>query len=179
MYGFPHFVHQALSSRRWPVTLVESTAWHSRPLESSTRGGRETMGNWDMEEQRECGREGGEGRGGRRMDGTCTSTTYSPTTYSPTTYSPTTYSPTTYSPTTYSPTTYSPVLASVLSHSNVDTPRFVEAMKGKCVVEIGCGSSHSACILDDGSLYTWGKGRYGRLGHNDHEPHYKPKQVYA
>ena len=44
-------------------------------------------------------------------------------------------------------------------------------------MEIGCGSSHSACILEDGALYTWGKGRYGRLGHNDHEPHYKPKQV--
>ena len=61
MYGFPHSVDQALSSRRWPVTLVESTAWHSRPLESSIRGGRGTMGNWDMEEQRECGREGWEG----------------------------------------------------------------------------------------------------------------------
>lgn len=50
-------------------------------------------------------------------------------------------------------------------------------MKGKNVVEIECGSSHSACILDDGSLYTWGKGRYGRLGHNDYETLYKPKQV--
>ena len=61
--------------------------------------------------------------------------------------------------------------------SNVDTPRFVDAMKGKRVVDAECGSSHSACILDDGSLYTWGKGRYGRLGHNDYETQYKPKQV--
>ncbi len=42
---------------------------------------------------------------------------------------------------------------------------------------MACGASHSGCILDDGSLYTWGKGRYGRLGHNDHEPQYRPKQV--
>lgn len=67
----------------------------------------------------------------------------------------------------------------VVLHSsrNVDTPRFVEAMKGKHVVEVECGSSHSACILDNGALYTWGKGRYGRLGHNDYETQYKPKQV--
>ncbi|CAI8007319.1 E3 ubiquitin-protein ligase HERC2 [Geodia barretti] len=63
--------------------------------------------------------------------------------------------------------------------ANVDTPRFVDAMKGKRVVDAECGSSHSACILDDGSLYTWGKGRYGRLGHNDYETQYKPKQVMA
>ena len=50
-------------------------------------------------------------------------------------------------------------------------------MKGKHVVDVECGSSHSACILDNGALYTWGKGRYGRLGHNDYETQYKPKQV--
>ena len=59
----------------------------------------------------------------------------------------------------------------------MDTPQLVESLKGKKVVDAACGSSHSACILDDGSLYTWGKGRYGRLGHNDHDPQYKPKQV--
>ena len=59
----------------------------------------------------------------------------------------------------------------------MDTPQLVESLKGKVVDNAACGSSHSACILDDGSLYTWGKGRYGRLGHNDHDPQYKPKQV--
>ena len=63
------------------------------------------------------------------------------------------------------------------SRSNMDTPHLVDSLKGKRVCDVACGSSHSACILDDGSLYTWGKGRYGRLGHNDHEPQYKPKQV--
>ncbi len=61
---------------------------------------------------------------------------------------------------------------------NVDTPQLVETLKGKFVIDVACGSSHSACITDDGNLYTWGKGRYGRLGHNDHETQYKPKQVY-
>ena len=61
----------------------------------------------------------------------------------------------------------------------MDTPHLVEALKGKIVVDVACGSSHSACILDDGSMYTWGKGRYGRLGHNDHETQFKPKQVFG
>ena len=59
----------------------------------------------------------------------------------------------------------------------MDTPHLVDSLKGKHVIDAACGSSHSACIVDDGSLYTWGKGRYGRLGHNDHDPQYKPKQV--
>jgi len=59
----------------------------------------------------------------------------------------------------------------------VDTPRLIESLRGKKVIDAACGSSHSACILDDGSLYTWGKGRYGRLGHNDFENQVKPKQV--
>ena len=61
--------------------------------------------------------------------------------------------------------------------SNCDSPQLIESLKGKKVVEVACGASHSGCILDDGTLYTWGKGRYGRLGHNDHEPQYRPKQV--
>lgn len=59
----------------------------------------------------------------------------------------------------------------------MDTPRLIESLRGKKVVDAACGSSHSACILDNGSLYTWGKGRYGRLGHNDFESQMKPKQV--
>jgi len=64
-----------------------------------------------------------------------------------------------------------------ITYSTVDTPRLIESLRGKKVVDAACGSSHSACILDDGSLYTWGKGRYGRLGHNDFENQVKPKQV--
>ena len=64
-----------------------------------------------------------------------------------------------------------------IRYSTVDTPRIIDCLRGMRVVDAACGSSHSACILDDGSLYTWGKGRYGRLGHNDFESQLKPKQV--
>jgi len=58
-----------------------------------------------------------------------------------------------------------------------DSPQLVEALKGKKVGDAACGATYSACILEDGSLYTWGKGRYGRLGHNDLENYKYPKQV--
>lgn len=37
------------------------------------------------------------------------------------------------------------------------------------MTEIACGGAHSAAITSSGELYTWGKGRYGRLGHGDSE----------
>ena len=50
-------------------------------------------------------------------------------------------------------------------------------MLGVVVVDIACGGSHSGCIDEHGQLYTWGKGRYGRLGHGDSDDQYRPKQV--
>lgn len=61
--------------------------------------------------------------------------------------------------------------------SNLETPHLVDNLCGHFVVDASCGSSHSACITNKGALFTWGKGRYGRLGHNDNENHLKPKQV--
>jgi alpha-tubulin suppressor-like RCC1 family protein len=29
---------------------------------------------------------------------------------------------------------------------------------------VKCGGNHSACITEDGTLYTWGQGREGALG---------------
>ena len=45
------------------------------------------------------------------------------------------------------------------------------------MVSISAGGAHSACITSSGELYTWGKGRYGRLGHGDSEDQPKPKMV--
>ena len=40
----------------------------------------------------------------------------------------------------------------------------IETLLGKNVLDVACGGSHSAAIAAGGELYTWGKGRYGRLG---------------
>ena len=69
-----------------------------------------------------------------------------------------------------------------LGHDNkhsVDRPRVIEALRGKDIVDISCGGAHSAAITSAGELYTWGKGRYGRLGHGDSDDHCKPRLVEA
>ncbi|XP_039600637.1 E3 ubiquitin-protein ligase HERC2 isoform X1 [Polypterus senegalus] len=69
-----------------------------------------------------------------------------------------------------------------LGHGNrspCDRPRVVESLRGIEVVDIAAGGAHSACITATGELYTWGKGRYGRLGHGDSEDQLKPKLVEA
>ena len=58
-----------------------------------------------------------------------------------------------------------------------DRPKLIEHFKTKCVRDMSCGSSHSAAIVSDGSLYSWGLGEYGRLGHGDNQSQLKPKQV--
>lgn len=63
--------------------------------------------------------------------------------------------------------------------SSSDRPRVIEALRGKEVTDIACGGAHSACVTVNGELYTWGKGRYGRLGHGDSEDQCKPKLVAA
>ncbi|MBN3299656.1 HERC2 ligase, partial [Amia calva] len=69
-----------------------------------------------------------------------------------------------------------------LGHGNrspCDRPRVIESLRGIEVVDIAAGGAHSACITASGELYTWGKGRYGRLGHGDSEDQLKPKLVDA
>lgn len=49
-----------------------------------------------------------------------------------------------------------------LGHSDrltYDKPKLIEALSGVTVIDIACGSAHSACITSSGNLYTWGKGR--------------------
>ena len=53
----------------------------------------------------------------------------------------------------------------------------IESLQGKHVKEIACGSGHSAAIMTNGELYTWGQGDHGRLGHRDSSNQSKPKQV--
>lgn len=62
---------------------------------------------------------------------------------------------------------------------NCDRPKLIEALSGVGVVDIACGSAHSACITAAGHVMTWGKGRYGRLGHGDSEDQLRPKLVEA
>ena len=53
----------------------------------------------------------------------------------------------------------------------------IETLKGKRVIDVTCGDSHSAAVTSSGELYTWGLGSYGRLGHGDIKTYHKPKLV--
>lgn len=69
-----------------------------------------------------------------------------------------------------------------LGHGNrmsYDRPKLVEHLNGMSVADIACGSAHSAAITASGHVLTWGKGRYGRLGHGDSEDQLRPKLVEA
>lgn len=66
------------------------------------------------------------------------------------------------------------VFSSIRCH---DRPRVIDSLRGRDVVDIACGGAHSAVITASGELYTWGKGRYGRLGHGDSDDQLKPKLV--
>lgn len=63
------------------------------------------------------------------------------------------------------------------SVSTCDTPCLVESLDDKEVIDISCGGAHSAAITNSGKLYTWGRGRYGRLGHGNGDDQLLPKLV--
>ena len=56
-------------------------------------------------------------------------------------------------------------------------PRLVHAMAGKVVVEITCGSYHTAAVTNNGELFTWGGGMYGKLGHGSESGCSTPRKV--
>ncbi|KAK0097381.1 hypothetical protein PV326_002182 [Microctonus aethiopoides] len=69
-----------------------------------------------------------------------------------------------------------------LGHGNrmsYDRPKLIESLVGTEIIDIACGGHHSAAISNAGLLYTWGKGRYGRLGHGDSDDQSKPRIVSA
>ncbi|KAK9875133.1 hypothetical protein WA026_005926 [Henosepilachna vigintioctopunctata] len=65
------------------------------------------------------------------------------------------------------------------SRTSCDFPKLVEGLDDYEIVDIACGGAHSAAITRSGQLFTWGKGRYGRLGHGDSEDQLIPKFVEA
>ena len=51
----------------------------------------------------------------------------------------------------------SELLAGILHLGNIT---FVN-IEGKKVLQVSCGFKHTACITEDGELYTWGSNKQG------------------
>jgi len=60
-------------------------------------------------------------------------------------------------------------------------PAFVggadEMFDGEAVVMVAAGHQHTACVTEKGSLWTWGKGHFGQLGHGNREPRQRPTRL--
>jgi alpha-tubulin suppressor-like RCC1 family protein len=57
-------------------------------------------------------------------------------------------------------------------------PTLVDTLKGKKIVSVAIGSVHSLAITNEGELYCWGSGTYGRLGLEE-DKYQMPKDEYG
>jgi alpha-tubulin suppressor-like RCC1 family protein len=53
----------------------------------------------------------------------------------------------------------------------------VNDIEGKKVVQVALGENHSACITEDGCLYTWGNNEFGQLGDGTTDDKHKPVKI--
>jgi alpha-tubulin suppressor-like RCC1 family protein len=52
-----------------------------------------------------------------------------------------------------------------------------DAFGGLQVLQAACGDDHTLAVTEEGGLWTWGAGGYGRLGHGNHNHAYLPARV--
>lgn len=50
---------------------------------------------------------------------------------------------------------HSLILILILTYSSHDEPTLITGLAGKQVIQISCGSTHSAAVTSEGELYTW------------------------
>ncbi|CAH1782485.1 unnamed protein product [Owenia fusiformis] len=58
-------------------------------------------------------------------------------------------------------------------------PQLIEELMNNLCVQVVCGAYHSLALTDDGSVYSWGWGIYGQLGHGNAEDAHRPLVVKA
>ena len=56
-------------------------------------------------------------------------------------------------------------------------PQIVSVLSGRGVWQITACGFHTACVTKRGNVYTWGEGKFGRLGHGDERNAYRPQKV--
>mmetsp|Transcript_10477 Transcript_10477/g.12019 ORF Transcript_10477/g.12019 Transcript_10477/m.12019 type:complete len:274 (+) Transcript_10477:70-891(+) len=67
-----------------------------------------------------------------------------------------------------------------LGHGNKldqEFPKQIERLKNLTVKSVSAGGYHSVVLTEDGRLYTFGEGGFGRLGHGDEAGQDRPKLV--
>lgn len=62
---------------------------------------------------------------------------------------------------------------------SLTVPKIVAALRGKIIIQAACGAAFTACISNQGILYTWGCNRYGQIGHGKNPNLVFPRNVSA
>jgi len=57
------------------------------------------------------------------------------------------------------------------------TPKLIERLAGKKVVQLSACGFHTGCLTDNCEVYTWGEGKFGRLGHGAERNTHSPRLV--
>jgi len=57
-------------------------------------------------------------------------------------------------------------------------PTAINTWSDASIASIGCGDDFSVCIMDDGLVYTFGRGMCGQLGHNDQNDCWTARQAF-
>jgi len=69
----------------------------------------------------------------------------------------------------------------VAGHGDIEghqyTPKLLDKLSSKNVVQLSACGFHTGCLTDTGELFTWGEGKFGRLGHGGERNCHSPKLV--
>lgn len=57
------------------------------------------------------------------------------------------------------------------------TPKLLERLAGKRIVQLSACGFHTGCLTADAEMYTWGEGKFGRLGHGAERNCHVPRLV--
>lgn len=57
------------------------------------------------------------------------------------------------------------------------TPKLLEKFNDETIVQLSACGFHTGCITKDGEVFTWGEGKFGRLGHGNERNCHSPKLV--
>ncbi|GCB70640.1 hypothetical protein scyTo_0001334 [Scyliorhinus torazame] len=62
-------------------------------------------------------------------------------------------------------------------HFSTSRPCLIEALLSINVRVIACGLQHVLCVSGEGKVFSWGNGKYGKLGLGNDDDHCSPKEV--
>eukprot|EP00960_Hanusia_phi_P025887 745934-Hanusia_phi.AAC.2 len=61
--------------------------------------------------------------------------------------------------------------------SSQPAPKRIENLNGEKITNISCGAKHSVALSQDGTMFTWGHGEQGRLGHGNNTDFLQPEPI--